>query len=301
MKNILLIIVILFCNLDFFGQENQFKESSDRQDTADFKLEIDKKSYTLYLTRTNLETGYFIMFKDKRELEKFLLKGLELSNIPSEKHSETATKIELTHKDLKFCKSKGTKQPRVIMEKIDGSTDEVLISSTQMDTEKDESDWISGSRKFSKSDLNQLYKSVFGMEPVESGISIQVYDDDTGYFGLSGSGSSGLLGGSSNGGSYWLENRRATRKPKPAYLCQNSEGSVVVSISVDQTGRVVSAEVGEKGTTSFAPCLLQEAMDASLRTRFNMSETAPKIQTGMITFNFFSFNKQNQKRNSFHN
>ena len=139
------------------------------------------------------------------------------------------------------------------------------------------------------------------MEPVESGISIQVYDDDTGYFGLSGSGSSGLLGGSSNGGSYWLENRRATRKPKPAYLCQNSEGSVVVSITVDQSGRVVSVEVGEKGTTSFDPCLLKEAMEAPLRTRFGMNESAPKLQTGMITFNFFSFNKQNKKVNSFYN
>lgn len=297
MKNILIITAILFFSLDFYGQDMDSAETIDSKEIVGFNLEVDKKNYTLYLSGTTNETGYFIKFKDKKELEKFLRTAIKLTNNSSKKYPK---KIECTGKDLKFCKIKGTKQQIVVMEIIDGSTDSVLISSTQTDTENDELKWLSGSHKFSKSELNELYKTVFSKDFEENVDTIQVFDDDTEYFNLSGSGSNGLVGGGagSNNGVIWLEGRRSTIKPK-ASGCQNVSGSIVVSITVNQSGKVISAQVGEKGTTSFDQCLLLQAMESSLRTKFNVDHNAPNLQVGMITFNFVPMNKQNQKKTSF--
>jgi len=80
----------------------------------------------------------------------------------------------------------------------------------------------------------------------------------SGYYGIGGDGS---------GGNYRLSNRNALNRPEPDYPC-NEEGKVVVTISVDQSGNVVSAEPGAKGTTNSASCLLNEAKKAALKTNF---------------------------------
>lgn len=98
----------------------------------------------------------------------------------------------------------------------------------------------------------------------------------SGYYGVGGDGS---------GGNYRLGNRKALNKPKPEYDC-NEEGKVVVSISVDQSGRVISAEPGIKGTTNSAQCLLNRAKEAALKTRFNADNKAPAKQIGAIIYNF---------------
>lgn len=98
----------------------------------------------------------------------------------------------------------------------------------------------------------------------------------SGYYGVGGDGS---------GGNYRLGNRTALNKPKPEYDC-NEEGRVVVSISVDQSGRVFSAEPGIKGTTNSAQCLLNRAKEAALKTRFNADSKAPAKQIGAIIYNF---------------
>ncbi len=92
-------------------------------------------------------------------------------------------------------------------------------------------------------------------------------------------------GGGGSGGNYRLGNRRAVSKPKPTYDC-NEEGRVVVSISVDKTGKVISARPGIKGTTNSAPCLLSRAKQAALKTRFNSDSKAPTKQVGSIIYNF---------------
>ena len=71
----------------------------------------------------------------------------------------------------------------------------------------------------------------------------------SGYYGNSGTGS---------GGNYRLGNRKAVIMPKPDYDC-NEEGGVFVEISVDNSGSVVKATPGVKGTTNSAACLLQRA------------------------------------------
>ncbi len=92
-------------------------------------------------------------------------------------------------------------------------------------------------------------------------------------------------GGGGSGGNYRLGNRKAVSKPKPTYDC-NEEGRVVVSISVDKSGRVISARAGIKGTTNSASCLLQRAKEAALKTRFNSDSKAPTKQVGSIIYNF---------------
>lgn len=98
----------------------------------------------------------------------------------------------------------------------------------------------------------------------------------SGYYGVGGDGS---------GGNYRLGNRKALSKPKPDYPC-NEEGRVVVSISVDQSGKVIAAQPGIQGTTNSAPCLLNEAKEAALKTRFNADNKAPSKQVGAIIYNF---------------
>jgi outer membrane biosynthesis protein TonB len=92
-------------------------------------------------------------------------------------------------------------------------------------------------------------------------------------------------GGGGSGGNYRLGNRKAVSKPKPTYDC-NEEGRVVVSISVDKSGKVISARAGIKGTTNSASCLLSRAKEAALKTRFNSDSKAPSKQVGSIIYNF---------------
>ena len=98
----------------------------------------------------------------------------------------------------------------------------------------------------------------------------------SGYYGIGGDGS---------GGNYRLGNRTALNKQVPDYPC-NEEGRVVVSISVDQSGRVIAAQAGKQGTTNSAPCLLNEAKAAALKTTFNADAKAPSKQVGEIIYNF---------------
>ncbi len=92
-------------------------------------------------------------------------------------------------------------------------------------------------------------------------------------------------GGSGSGGNYRLGNRKAEFMPKPTYEC-NEEGRVFVSISVDQSGNVIKATPGVKGTTNSAACLLQRAEEAALKTKFNSDTKAPAKQVGTIIYNF---------------
>ena len=96
------------------------------------------------------------------------------------------------------------------------------------------------------------------------------------YYGNSGSGS---------GGNYNLAGRKALSKPIEKPNCQE-EGTVVVSIEVDQNGKVVKATPGVKGTTNTAPCLLEPARQAALRTKWNADGNAPSKQRGTIIYKF---------------
>ena len=103
----------------------------------------------------------------------------------------------------------------------------------------------------------------------------------------SGSGSGGGSGaGRGTGvGNYQLAGRKVLAKPQPRYTC-NEQGTVVVEISVDKDGRVTGAQAGVRGTTNSAKCLLDQAKDAALKTKFDSSDSAPEKQVGKIVYNF---------------
>ena len=86
--------------------------------------------------------------------------------------------------------------------------------------------------------------------------------------------------------SYRLDGRKARHLPIPAYKCYGG-GDVVVIINVDQTGRVVGAQVNEAGTTGDA-CMKREAVNAAKNSRFSGSPTAPNPQVGEIVYRFIA-------------
>src|SRR5690606_12191712 len=88
-----------------------------------------------------------------------------------------------------------------------------------------------------------------------------------------------------SGNSYSLGLRKALVKPQLRYNCPE-EGKVVVSITVDRSGKVVKAAPGARGTTNAAPCLLEKAREAAMQTRWEADSDAPELQSGQIVYNF---------------
>ena len=103
----------------------------------------------------------------------------------------------------------------------------------------------------------------------------------------SGSGDgNGSGSGTGNGtGNYQLGNRKELNKPQPHYHC-NEEGIVIVQISVDKSGHVISANPGIRGTTNAAKCLLDQAKLAAMNTKWQADDNAPDKQVGKIMYNF---------------
>lgn len=86
-------------------------------------------------------------------------------------------------------------------------------------------------------------------------------------------------------GNYQLSGRKALTKPQPKYSC-NEEGTVAVEITVNSNGIVTEALAGVRGTTNTAKCLLDQARQAALNTRWDASSSAPDKQVGKIIYNF---------------
>jgi len=93
------------------------------------------------------------------------------------------------------------------------------------------------------------------------------------------------LGHGSAGGNDWsLDGRRLVGElPKPAATF-NQEGKVVVWITVDKAGNVVSARAG-KGTTVSDEATCQLAVKAALKAKFDMVDH-PNAALGTITYYF---------------
>ena len=85
--------------------------------------------------------------------------------------------------------------------------------------------------------------------------------------------------------SYRLGDRKVQSLPKPKYDYQ-TEGIVVVEISVDRTGTVTKAVAGVKGSTTLDENLCREARDAAMKAKFDSNNNAPLLQKGTITYNF---------------
>ncbi len=91
-----------------------------------------------------------------------------------------------------------------------------------------------------------------------------------------------------DGTSWSLAGRSALELPKAKYDIQE-EGTVVVTITVDPTGRVVDAVPGAKGSTTINEYLLKTAKEAALLAKFDPKPDAALLQKGTITY-FFKLN-----------
>jgi outer membrane biosynthesis protein TonB len=116
--------------------------------------------------------------------------------------------------------------------------------------------------------------------------------------GTGGDGTGGGSGGGSGGGtgtgigngvgpgiSYTLSGRSMVIIRKPDFTIQK-EGIVVVEITVDKTGKVVSAKPGVKGSTIVDNTLYSAARKAALESKFNLKDDAPDLQIGNLTYHF---------------
>lgn len=72
----------------------------------------------------------------------------------------------------------------------------------------------------------------------------------------------------------------------PGYTCGFASGKVTVVIKVDQSGNVVSAIVDNAGTRNATSCMIEQAKNYALKSRFNYSGSSPKSQEGIIVYSF---------------
>ena len=84
---------------------------------------------------------------------------------------------------------------------------------------------------------------------------------------------------------YDLEGRNHLYLPVPVYKCPGS-GKIVLSIQVNQKGIVESARIDGTQSSSSDPCLTETAVASALISRFTPDISAPKLQTGTLTFIF---------------
>lgn len=90
------------------------------------------------------------------------------------------------------------------------------------------------------------------------------------YTGIGGYGSFDLAGRSITGG-----------LPRPAYSAQE-EGKIVINITVDPSGNILSAEIG-RGTNIANGSMRTSALDAARRAKFNAINNKDN-QSGTITY-----------------
>jgi len=84
--------------------------------------------------------------------------------------------------------------------------------------------------------------------------------------------------------SYWLEGRKASKLPIPAYRCMGA-GQVTVLITVDPGGTVREAKVDD-AVSSKDKCLRDFAIRAARLSKFSAKADAPPKQAGNIVYEF---------------
>ena len=88
------------------------------------------------------------------------------------------------------------------------------------------------------------------------------------------------------GFSYSLLGRKPITTPKPKNNCGNEYGTIVVKIMVDKNGNTIDAISGFRGTTTSNTCLMNEAKNAALKTKWEPSPNGAEKQIGTIIYKF---------------
>lgn len=97
--------------------------------------------------------------------------------------------------------------------------------------------------------------------------------------------SNNYTGNGGGNGNYSLAGRSSVALPHPDYK-SNDQGTVVVQIWVDRNGNVIRAEFQPKGSNTQNGYLVNQAISAAKRARFNADPAAPEEQKGTITYIF---------------
>ena len=97
--------------------------------------------------------------------------------------------------------------------------------------------------------------------------------------------SNNYTGNGGAGGNFSLKGRSAVILPEPVNR-SNQEGRVIITIWVDQQGRVTRAEYQPKGSNTSNGKLVALARAAALQARFNVDTKAAEEQKGTITYHF---------------
>lgn len=95
---------------------------------------------------------------------------------------------------------------------------------------------------------------------------------------------SGRGQGAGEGASWGLNGRSLASRGQVVPDC-NEQGTVVLQIRVDRSGRVVAAN-HTKGTTNSAKCLTDAALATAKTFRWKPDTNAPEVQIGFIVINF---------------
>jgi colicin import membrane protein len=96
--------------------------------------------------------------------------------------------------------------------------------------------------------------------------------------------------GSGGNGDYQLGDRKALSKPLPKYDCGNVEGVVVISVLVNNSGKVVKATLDLKKSNTSEQCLVDRAIEAAKNTTWDPDSKVGNKQYGSIRYNFSLFN-----------
>lgn len=97
--------------------------------------------------------------------------------------------------------------------------------------------------------------------------------------------SNNYTGNGGGNGNYSLAGRSSVALPRPDYK-SNDQGTVVVQIWVDRNGNVTRAQYQPKGSNTSNGYLVNQAIAAAKRARFNADPAAPEEQKGTITYIF---------------
>ncbi len=90
---------------------------------------------------------------------------------------------------------------------------------------------------------------------------------------------------SSKNDNYKLPGRFLVYREKVKNIC-DSEGTIVLNITVDPSGETLNAEPCIKKCRTLSKCLFKEAVKAALNSRWNAIDDVKGIQKGEITYFF---------------
>ncbi len=194
---------------------------------------------------------------------------------------------EIAKKKAKKEKNRKLKAEKDRLKKIEKEKQRQAEIKRQQEAEIERERKEEAERQKKISNINNKAKNVFGKGASSNTSQGKTYP--SGNQGApSGSPDSDNYNGSglgNKGVSYSLNGRNSLSIPKPQYNLQES-GKVVVEITVDKNGKVVSARPGMPGSTTSNSTLFDAAKKAALKAKFNSDSNAAAYQQGTITYHF---------------